>query len=109
MSVLTPIDVGPEVIESGNVLVVITSLHCKPCKVMKPWLEDLADEFGDSAKVVVVTHGVDPEFMRYAKGVKSLTGWPYTIIYKDGVMAGAFFGFQTEEHYKCHIRSVMEI
>ena len=97
--VLTPEDIGPEVLDEPCVVVSHTSLNCHPCKKIYPWLDRLSIRLGDKAKVVLVTAQKDERPMRYARGVKKLRGWPSTMIYKKGKLTEHFYGFTTEAEY----------
>ena len=99
MKVLTPNDVGPEVLDEPCVVIVQTSVRCHPCRKMYPWLDKLAVRFADKAKVVLVTAHKDERPMRYVRDIKKLNGWPYTAVYKNGKLVGHFFGFVSEHDY----------
>ena len=97
MRLLTPNDVGPEVLDEPCTVVVVTSARCKPCKTITPWLENFASR--TDAKVVLVTSYKDVRPMRFVRGVSRLKGWPYTLVYKQGSLVGHFYGFTTKEEY----------
>ena len=104
MKVLTPSVVGPEVLDEPCSVIVHISTRCGVCHLVTPWLERIAEIFGEKVKVVQVTAYKDERPMRYVRGVKELTGFPFTSIYKNGKPVYHFYGFRNENDY---IRKVM--
>ncbi|WP_218918513.1 thioredoxin family protein [Flectobacillus major] len=63
------------------VLVDIGSKYCGACKKVKPVLETLRQENGEALKIVEVELEESPALIA---SLKTVTSFPYLIVYKDG-------------------------
>ncbi|MFN8354389.1 MAG: thioredoxin domain-containing protein [Spirosomataceae bacterium] len=63
------------------VLVDIGSKFCGACKKVKPILEALRQEHGSSLKIIELELEENPELIA---SLKTVTGFPYLIVYKQG-------------------------
>jgi thioredoxin 1 len=75
-------------VASGVTLVDFWAPWCGPCKAIAPYLDELAGEYGDSAKIVKINidenQGIASQF-----GVMSI---PTLLLFKDGQMAAKKVG-----------------
>jgi thioredoxin len=74
--------------ESRAVLVDCWSPWCAPCRVLRPHLERLAEEYCDSTRVVAVNVDAQPD-AREALDVQAL---PTLVLFKDGAPVHRFTG-----------------
>ena len=99
MNVLTPKDIGPEVLNTGKVAVFLTSTHCHACHKLSEIFYSFRTKAADDVTMIHVNMGEDPDPLRYAKGMKQLTGWPFTLVYRDGQIRDMWYGVTTEQEY----------
>lgn len=86
---------GAEVLRSPvPVLVDFFADYCGPCRLLKPILGALADNLGDSAKVVAVDVAAN-EGLAQAYGIAAV---PTLIVFKDGVELHRMVGLK-DLHY----------
>ena len=78
-----------EVLQSDRLtLVDFGATWCAPCRKLHPIMNDLADDFSDSVKVVEVDVGVSPQTaMKF--GVTSV---PQLLFFKDGIVKETVVG-----------------
>jgi thioredoxin 1 len=86
-------------VASGVTLVDFWAPWCGPCKAIAPYLDELAGEYGDSAKIVKINidenQGVASQF-----GVMSI---PTLLLFKDGQMAAKKVGAGDKRALKAFI------
>jgi thioredoxin 1 len=84
-----------EVLESPvPVLVVFTSVLCSPCQRLKPVLDELADDLGNTGKVVAVEITVN-EGLSERYGIAAL---PTLIVVRNGKEIHRLVGLKTREY-----------
>ena len=69
---------------------------CGPCKMTKPILEDLADEYAGKVDVLFVNADESKDVIQHFK----IMGIPTMIAFRDGDMAARKTGAQTEGAYR---------
>ena len=74
----------------------VTVLHfwsptCNPCRVIKPALEDIKDEFKDVIEWVSINTKEDPSGTAQRLGIKVV---PSFVVAKDGMEVGRYSGTQ---------------
>ena len=84
MQVLRPKDVGPEVVATGKVVVFVTSVHCHACHELSKIFYEFRGLAVDDVTMIHVNEGEDSDPRQYTPVVTKITGWPFTIIYRDG-------------------------
>lgn len=84
-----------EVLESPlPVLVVFTSVLCSPCQRLKPVLNELASDLGQSAKIVAVEVTMN-ERLAERYGIAAL---PTLIVFSGGRETHRLVGLKTKEY-----------
>ncbi|MCC8438542.1 thioredoxin [Brevibacillus sp. M2.1A] len=84
---------------AGTVLLDFWAPWCGPCKMLSPILDDLAEEIGDTAKIVKVNVDENAESTdKY--GIMSI---PTIILFQNGKVVKQLTGFQTKETLKAVI------
>lgn len=99
MKVLRPSEIGPEVTSTGKVVVFFTSVHCHACHDLSKIFYSYREQAGDDVTMIHVNMGEDPEPLRYTPGVTKITGWPFTVIYRDGRVRELWYGITTVQEY----------
>lgn len=66
------------------VLVDIGSRYCGACKKVKPVLDSLRQQYGDAVKIVEIDLEESPQLITE---LKTVTAFPYLIVYKQGEIA----------------------
>jgi thioredoxin 1 len=84
-----------EVISSGTVLVDFWADWCGPCKMLAPVIEELAEEYAETATVAKLDTDAHGEI---AAGF-GIQGIPTVIVFKDGAEAARFVGVQPKARY----------
>jgi len=91
---LTDDNFQQEVMEdSGVVLVDFYAQWCGPCKVLAKTVEELSDEYGDSAKICKA----DIEVNSSAVKDLNINGVPFVAVFKDGKMLNKYVGLRSKE------------
>ena len=79
-----------EIIKEGVTLVDFYATWCGPCKMLAPFIEEIADEYEEKVKVCKVD--VDNvEVLAYKYNVRSI---PTLMYFKDGKLKDINVGFQ---------------
>ena len=81
-----------ETIKSGVTLVDFSAEWCPPCKMMKPIINKLDEEFAGKAKITEVDVDASPELADQF-GVQSI---PTLIVFKDGKEVGKTIGLTSK-------------
>jgi thioredoxin 1 len=80
---------------SALLVVDYTATWCGPCKLISPFIDDLADTYGDRAKVMKLDIDANKPIAQQF-GVKSI---PVVMFFKDGVVVESILGAKTYEEY----------
>ena len=87
-----------------TVLVDFYATWCPPCKMLAPFVEEIAEEYDGKVKVCKVD--VDQvETLAYKFNVRSI---PTLIYFKDGKVSEVNVGFQSKESIKEKIDSLLK-
>ncbi|MDX1437857.1 MAG: thioredoxin, partial [Anaerolineales bacterium] len=79
--------------QSQPVLVDFSAVWCGPCKMLKPVVDELAKEWGDSVKVVELDVDYAPEIaIKY-----QVMGVPTLMLFVDGEAKERITGFQPKD------------
>ena len=84
---------------SGSVLVDFWAEWCRPCRVVSPIIDELAEEY--DGRVVVAKVDVDNE--KQLQQRFKVMSIPTVILFKDGVEAKRFVGVQPKEAYAAEL------
>jgi thioredoxin 1 len=76
-----------------------TATWCGPCKLIGPFIDDLADTYGDRATVKKLDIDAHKPIAQQF-GVKSI---PVVMFFKQGVMVESILGAKTYEEYSAAI------
>jgi thioredoxin 1 len=83
-----------EVLESDKpVLVDFSAVWCGPCKMLKPIVHELADEWADTVKVVELDVDHNPDIA----GRYQVMGVPTLMLFVDGEIRERVTGFQPKD------------
>lgn len=74
----------------GPVLVDFGAVWCGPCKMLDPVVAELAEEWGDSVKVVKI----DVDHSPSVAGKYQVMGVPTLMLFKDGEIKERMTGFR---------------
>lgn len=86
-------DFKAEVLDSPvPVLVEFSSVLCGPCNAMRPVLDDLAADLGDSGKVVVIEITINQQLAEEFK----ISGVPTFIAFRNGEPWNRMVGMQSK-------------
>ncbi len=105
MSVVTLTDATfeQEVLKSNTpVLVDFWAEWCQPCKMVRPLVHELAEEYGDKIKVTEMD--VDANQIAGQYGVMSI---PTIMIFKNGKPESTMIGVQAKETFKKNIDAAL--
>lgn len=92
------------IVESGVCLIDFYANWCGPCKMLAPFVEEIAEEYDGKVKVCKVD--VDQvETLAYKFNVRSI---PTLIYFKDGKVSEVNVGFQSKESIKEKIDSLLK-
>ena len=92
------------VIKDGVTLVDFYATWCGPCKMLAPFIEEVAEEY--EGKVNVCKVDVDNvEALAYKYNVRSI---PTLIYFKDGKVSEVNVGFQSKDSIKEKIDSLLK-
>ena len=84
-----------EVLKSDKpVLVDFWAVWCAPCRMLAPVVEEVAEDFGDQAKVVNLN--VDENAKTSAK--YNIRGIPTLLLFKDGEIKDQLVGMNSKEN-----------
>ena len=64
--------------------------YCAPCRAIKPVLESLADDLGNSAKIVAVDVVASPDLVQ-EHGVSAV---PTILVFRDGILTHRMIGLE---------------
>ncbi|OGH12736.1 MAG: thioredoxin [Candidatus Levybacteria bacterium RIFCSPHIGHO2_01_FULL_40_10] len=106
MSVVTLSDstFEQEVLKSDTpVLVDFWAEWCQPCKMVRPLVHELAEEYGDKIKVTEMDVDANPQVAGQF-GVMSI---PTIMIFKGGKPESTMIGVQPKETFKNNIDSAL--
>ena len=79
--------------QSQPVLVDFSAVWCGPCKMLKPVVDELADEWGESVKVVELDVDYAPEIaIKY-----QIMGVPTLMLFVNGEVKARITGFQPKD------------
>ena len=85
-----------EVLHSESpVLVDFWAAWCGPCRAVGPSIDQLAGEYGESAKVGKLNIDENPESARQF----GITSIPAVLLFKDGELVETFVGVRPRERY----------
>lgn len=91
--------------EEKIVVVDFTATWCGPCRLVSPLMEQLAQEYSSSVKVVKVDIDSNkPLFKRF--GLRSI---PAVLIFKDGNLAETIVGVSPYEKFSGAVEKVLEL
>ncbi|MCL2574740.1 MAG: thioredoxin [Defluviitaleaceae bacterium] len=94
-----------EVIQSDVPVVVdFFATWCGPCKLMSPILDQLAEEFESTAKIVKL----DVDQSKEIATQYSVKGMPTFIFFKDGEIVDRIMGSQPKDELKSKISAMIE-
>ena len=85
--------------ESQHVVIFVGAEWCGFCKKFKPIFEEVAQEHGKQYRFAKVDATEDPEFPKMFK----VSGFPTTLIMKDGVEIAREVGYMTKEDFTARI------
>lgn len=80
----------------GVALVDFWAVWCTPCKIVGPYLDQLADEYKGKASVLKLNVDENPE----TAGKYGVMSIPTVITFKDGKPLKATVGAQSKDSYK---------
>jgi thioredoxin 1 len=89
--------------ERGVALVDFWADWCRPCKLVAPVIEELADEYGDRALV----GKVDVDACNALAGRFGIMSIPTVMLFRDGAEVKRFIGVQPKEEYKTAIAALV--
>lgn len=92
-----------DLIKSGVTLVDFYADWCGPCKMLSPFIEQIANEYDGRIKVAKINVDESPA-LAGSFGVASI---PTVIIFKDGVNKGVEVGFKPIDSYTGIIDSLI--
>jgi len=104
MSVVTLTDstFEQEVLKSEiPVLVDFWAEWCQPCKMVRPLVHELSEEYGDKIKVAEM----DVDANTNVPGTYGIMSIPTIMIFKDGKPQSTMIGVQSRETFKSNIDS----
>lgn len=76
--------------KSGLVLVDFYADWCRPCKMMKPVLEEVAGEYKSQIKIA----SINTDFNKTLSSQYNISGIPCMILFKDGKEVKRIIGYQ---------------
>lgn len=82
-----------EIVKDGVSLVDFYASWCGPCKMLAPFIEEIAEEYDGKAKVCKVDVD-DVETLAYRYNVRSI---PTLLYFKDGKLKDVNVGFQDKK------------
>jgi thioredoxin 1 len=80
---------------SAVLVVDYTATWCGPCKLIGPFIDDLADTYGDRATVMKLDIDANKDIAQKF-GVKSI---PVVMFFKQGVVVESMLGAKSYEEY----------
>ncbi|MFN6572715.1 thioredoxin [Dendronalium sp. ChiSLP03b] len=89
--------------EEKVVVVDFTATWCGPCRLVSPLMDQLAEEFQDSAKVVKIDiDNNKPVFKRF--GLRSI---PAVLFFKDGNLVESIIGVSAYEQFSDAVQKLL--
>ncbi|MBR8837003.1 MAG: thioredoxin [Stigonema ocellatum SAG 48.90 = DSM 106950] len=89
--------------EEGVVVVDFTATWCGPCRLVSPLMDQLAQEYKSSAKVVKIDiDNNKPIFKKF--GLRSI---PAVLIFKNGSLENTMVGVKTYEEFSTAVQKVI--
>ena len=76
---------------------------CRPCKMLAPTIEELADEYAGRIKV----GKIDTDSSRQTALKYGIQAIPTVILFKDGEPARKFVGLQSKKDFKAAIDALL--
>lgn len=95
-----------EVLEASKTVLVVVDFWapwCGPCKVLKPLLEKLAEEYGGRFRLAKVNSDENPQ-VSSAYGIRSI---PDVMAFRDGKAVSHFLGAQPESQVRAFIDGLL--
>ncbi len=80
-----------------------TATWCGPCKVIAPFIDQLAEHYGDRAKIVKLDIDAHKPLAKQF-GLKSI---PAVLFFKDGEIVETMVGVKTYEDYSANVEKYL--
>lgn len=92
-------------IQSENLVVVdFWAEWCAPCRMLKPVLDELSEEYGEDVKIV----GLDVDTFPNVSATQSIRGIPTIGFYKKGIMIDRIVGAVPKSKIKEKIEALRQ-
>lgn len=92
-----------DIVKDGVCLIDFYANWCGPCKMLAPFVEEIAEEYGDKIKVCKVD--VDEvEALAYRYSIRSI---PTLLYFKDGELVSTDVGFRNKSDIASNIDKLL--